>query len=330
MKSFKTIPRTALRPLDEPGDGWYVIEASGDFSNVVREGEEEREIIQHLTPEVLSRVAAAGVPAEGVPVDRDHFSLSPEHSSEAVGWVRDLAMCGDMLAGRIEWTSIGRPLVEGRVYKHFSTVYPLDEGSLNGSSFEPSRLVGLALTNQPNNSAGQPPIANAVKNCVSGKGAALLINNNNNAHQMNDIDAIKEALGLSPECSVEDVLSAIKGLQGAADEAAASEAETLLNSEGLDDLPEDEKEELKEGLFTNRGLALLAIKAIKNSRLAAKQQPAAANDARRYAGSPGKGKAAGDKSALVARAKQIANSERAAGRKCSFWKGLTMAKRESK
>ena len=40
----------------------------------------------------------------------------------------------------------------GRVYKHFSTVYPAPTAEqLASGTYVPERLIGLALTNQPNN-----------------------------------------------------------------------------------------------------------------------------------------------------------------------------------
>ena len=117
---MKEISTADLQPATAPGDGWYIIEAAGEHATRV----EEQELVQQLTPEALAAVAAAGVPAEGLPIDRDHLSLDSDNSTEAMGWVRELAMCGGNLAARIEWTSLGLPLIEGRVYKHFSTVYP--------------------------------------------------------------------------------------------------------------------------------------------------------------------------------------------------------------
>lgn len=154
---MKTIATSDLQPATTPGDGWYIIEAAGEHATRV----EDAELTQRLTPEVLAAVAAAGVPAEGLPIDRDHLSLDAENSTEAMGWVRELAMCGRNLAARIEWTSLGLPLITGRVYKHFSTVYPAPSAEqLAAGVYEPARLIGLALTNQPNNREGQPPITN--------------------------------------------------------------------------------------------------------------------------------------------------------------------------
>ncbi len=141
-----------------PGDGWFIIEAAGQHAAQI----DGQQFTQNLTAEVLAGVAAAGVPAEGLPIDRDHLSLDARNSTEALGWVRELAMCRGNLAARIEWTTLGLPLIQGRIYKHFSTVYPPDAEQVASGVYTPTRLIGLALTNQPNNKEGQPPITNSL------------------------------------------------------------------------------------------------------------------------------------------------------------------------
>lgn len=101
---------------------------------------------------MLARIAAAGVPEEGLFVDVEHESLEGG-SSAAKGWVKELAMCNGNPAARIEWTHEGLPLIQGKVYKHFSTVYHLPLIEQEGAVEEPQRLNGLTLTNLPNNDA---------------------------------------------------------------------------------------------------------------------------------------------------------------------------------
>ena len=80
-----------LQPLDAPGDGWYIIEAAGEFPTVVRVGDEKLTVTQRLTTEALERVAEAGVPPEGLLIDRDHLSRDNDKPTEAMGWGRELA-----------------------------------------------------------------------------------------------------------------------------------------------------------------------------------------------------------------------------------------------
>lgn len=166
---MKQISKEDLQPATTPGDGWYIIEAAGQHAT--RRGDVE--FTQNLTPEVLAGIVEAGVPSEGLPIDRDHLSLDARNSTEALGWLRELAMCDGNLAGRIEWTPLGLPLIQGRVYKHFSTVYPPPGEQLAGGEYRPERLIGLALTNQPNNKEGQPPITNSRERVGEVRGTRL-------------------------------------------------------------------------------------------------------------------------------------------------------------
>lgn len=147
---MKTITREELASQETPGDGWYVIEAAGDHPHrYPDENGQELEFMLHVPPEVLEAVAGAGVPEDGLLVDKDHLSHDLDKSTEAYGWVRELAVCEGDLAARIEWTPLGRPLVEGKVYKHFSTEYGFSLEEARSGSVSPTRLIGLALTNRP-------------------------------------------------------------------------------------------------------------------------------------------------------------------------------------
>ena len=96
------------------------------------------------------------------------LSNSLENPTEALGWVMQLRNRAGILEARIDWTGLGRPLVEGTVYKFFSTEYDRDacqtlgERTVGGKTYKlvrPLVLSGLALTNDPNNK-GQRPISN--------------------------------------------------------------------------------------------------------------------------------------------------------------------------
>lgn len=223
---MKEISPNELNSPEKPGDGWYIIESAGQHPH--------GEIMQNLTPEVLARVAAAGVPAEGLPVDKDHLSYQEDKTTEAMGWVRELAMCAGNLAARIEWTPPGLALVQGKVYKHFSTVYP---GAAEGCTmYEPERLIGLALTNQPNNAAGQPPITNSHANIFQPKqGAEAKTQTNTQTKTMNP--TILAKLGLAEGATDEEIIAAIDSLraqvaeaQNAAADAAAAEADIIAKT----------------------------------------------------------------------------------------------------
>lgn len=340
---MKTIEKTDLVPMDAPGDGWYHIESNEEHPAKVRSAAADgsgvtSDIVQVLDNAAMQAIVAAGVPEEGIPIDADHRGVpgvAEVPDTAAAGWVRELALFDDgagnmQLAGRIEWTPPGLELVAGRVYKHFSTVYRVDDEELaeplGGNRYRPLVLLGLALTNNPNNRMGQRPITNGLPSNLPTSTGVVEKTTKNENQDMNELEDIKKALGLAPEATAADCVGAIEVIKGEAAAAADSEAETLLNSEGLADLPEEEKKEIKEGLVTNRGLAMMTIRAFKERKA---QFAAAAEPQARYAkaGTPRTG-AKSTGSTIINRAKEIQKAERAAGRTCSFWKAHGMAKNE--
>lgn len=342
---MKEITQNELNSPEAPGDGWYIIEASGQHPH--------GEIMQNLTPDVLARVAAAGVPPEGLPVDKDHLSYQEDKTTEAMGWVRELALCGGDLAARIEWTPPGLALVQGKVYKHFSTVYP---GAAEGCTvYEPERLIGLALTNQPNNADGQPPITNTSRACDPAActgytvedyeedprfqpkhGAEAKTQTNTENKTMNP--TILAKLGLAEGATDEEVIAAIESLQAqvaeaenAAADAAAAEAESIINAEEAAadvKLEEDERKEAAEELISNRAHGLRFLRLLVNSK-----RPTAAP--RRYADkSTPETRAAlanrtpqkvDEKQAILNRANELCREAKAHGQ----YKPFTRAKREA-
>lgn len=134
--------------------------------------------------------------------------------------------------------------------------------SLGGNRYRPCRLVGLALTNRPNN-RGQRPITNR----ESGKPIT-----DNTSTNMEELKKIAEQLGLAQEATLEEILAAIATLQEATVEAQEAEAEAILNSEGAEDMTPEEKEIMKEQIITNRERAIKVLKNRAAARGKANQQ----------------------------------------------------------
>lgn len=259
----KRITPAELADKERPTDGWYIIEAAGNHpqSCVLPDGKEMR-FVQELTAEVLEAVAAAGVPEEGLYVDKEHEG-EMGGSSAALGWVKELAVCEGDLAARIEWTPAGRPMIEGKVYKHFSTVYPAKLSEMESGTVRPARLKGLTLTNRPNNKDGQPAITNTEPAAAPAKTSPANPDGKdqtqNNDQTMNP--KILAALGLAADAGDEEVLAAITALQedkqaaeDAATTAAEREAEAIVNSEEQAagcELTDEEKEKAKEQIVLN-------------------------------------------------------------------------------
>ena len=372
---MKQISKEDLQPATTPGDGWFIIEAAGQHAT--RRGEVE--FTQNLSPEVLAGIVEAGVPSEGLPIDRDHLSLDARNSTEALGWLRELAMCDGNLAGRIEWTPLGLPLIQGRVYKHFSTVYPPTGEQLAGGEYMPERLIGLALTNQPNNKEGQPPITNSRERVgeVRGTNDEVRMENSAPATQEWEEDEagylwtkeefsegevpeeaenkttekeptmyspeLLSALGLPEGATEADVLAAVQKLKQSAEvanaavkKAEAAEADAVINAaerENGVELSEEEKEEAKQHIITNRAHGLKYVGLLcrdKRPAAAATEQPVA--NTRRYAGKMplvNRSTPEDGEKAIANRAQQLCDEARAAGKHLGYFTAVEMARTEA-
>ena len=348
----KFITESDLQPQDSPANGWFIIETPGRYENTTTKGVH---VVQVISPQTLASIADAGVPPEGIPIDKDHLSLDRNNSSEAMGWVRELAICGQDLAARIEWTALGLPLIQGKVYKHFSTVYPVPrsfggepprqsgigshDAAEAGIVFTPQRLAGLALTNQPNN-AGAPAITNRASGSPypsAGTNEEKTTTPSNNT-DMNP--EILKALGLPEGATDEEVLSAITELtqkaqdaEAAAQAAAESEADQVIEAEekaANTQLDADEKAECKEQILANRKHGVNYTHLLCNS----KRKPAPASTGRRYEGKAPAGGLVANRTQdsredkIANRANEICAQERQAGRKPNYWTAKAQAERE--
>lgn len=356
----KHITESDLQPQDSPANGWFIIETPGRYENTTTKGVH---VVQVISPQTLASIADAGVPPEGIPIDKDHLSLDRNNSSEAMGWVRELAICtasgavpnpnpnpnslpaeAVSLAARIEWTALGLPLIQGKVYKHFSTVYPIDTPNPNPNpnspvAVTPQRLAGLALTNQPNN-AGAPAITNRASGSPypsAGTNEEKTTNPSNNT-DMNP--EILKALGLPEGATDEEVLSAITELtqkaqdaEAAAQAAAESEADQVIEAEekaANTELDADEKAECKEQILANRKHGVNYTHLLCNS----KRKPAPASTGRRYEGKAPAGGLVANRTQdsredkIANRASEICAQERQAGRKPNYWTAKAQAERE--
>lgn len=327
-KGMKEISENELEGQEMPGDGWFIIEAAGQHPARI----DGQQFTQNLTAEVLAGVAAAGVPAEGLPIDRDHLSLDARNSTEALGWVRELAICGGNLAARIEWTTLGLPLIQGRIYKHFSTVYPPDAEQVASGVYTPTHLIGLALTNQPNNKEGQPPISN--------RGLA----ENQNKKTMDYPAELLAALGLAEGASDEEVMGAVNTLNkrvadaeaASAAAAADAEADKLVNQEEKETgavLNEEERKEVKQQIVANREHGLKYMKLLCNSKRPQQVQTAPAEQPRRYADrsevKPVANRMTDGEQSIANRAMEICAEARKVGRPIDYYTGLKRARSEA-
>ncbi len=203
-----------LKPTSQiPADGWHQIEVPGEHIN------HGAQVVQVIDAKALTSILdqfstdAAEVNFPGLLVDRDHFSLDAEKPSEAMGWVTELRNRAGIMEARIDWTSVGRPLVEGKAYKFLSTVYePADVEKIgtrgvNGATYQlvrPLHLRRLALTNDPNSDGGEP-LSNRRPPSTSTDGNAAVLR------------SLREKLGLSPDASEAAVASGLHDIRARAD-----------------------------------------------------------------------------------------------------------------
>lgn len=276
---MKTIDKTELASMENPADGWYIIEAAGEHPKSIDLDNGRRlSFTQKLTTDALARIADTPIPPEGILIDYDHKSLT-ENSTCAMGWVKELALCDGDLAARIEWTSVGLAAVRDKQFKHFSTVYPAQtEEALRSGVYEPQQLNGLALTNCPNNADGQPPITNC--RAVGGDnfqpqyGAA--VKNKHTDTTMKYNPELLALLSLADGATDEEVLEAVRKLVADRDAAQAdavnAAAEAVINSEEAKEgaeLTEEERKDCKEAVIAN------SVRGVRYTQMLCREKKAA-------------------------------------------------------
>lgn len=88
-------------------------------------------------------------------VDKDHSSVKKgtDRDTSAMGWMHSFKKGIEGLWAKIKWTSIGRNLVENRVFRFLSPVF-----TLQGN--KPTNMLNVSLTNQPAFQDKAKPIIN--------------------------------------------------------------------------------------------------------------------------------------------------------------------------
>lgn len=261
-------PSILNRDSKLPEDGWYQFEVPGEHVN------ERARVIQVIDAKavdsIINRFTAEAKTQNfgGLLVDRDHFSLDDTKPTEALGWDLEMRNRAGIPEARIEWTAVGRPLVEGKVYKYFSSVYePRDverigERIVNGRTYQvvrPLRLDRLALTNDPNNKGGKP---------ISNRQPA----DADPAEKQETKTPMKKllaALGLAEDASEDSAVAALAQIKNRADSVAAlqKERDELVAAQVEADLEKykgviKNREAVKKALLANRASALEFLEAL--------------------------------------------------------------------
>ena len=160
-----------------PSDGWSQIEPAGLHPNKSAEVVQviDKKAIQSIV-EKFNADADAGTLSHGheMLLDNEHFSHNPDKETRAFGWATGLQARPEGIFSKIRWTNTGKAATDGGDYRFFSTEYdvtnlqnyeevpaseiPADiQARYSGWRFvRPLTLVGLTLTNRPNNKGSQP------------------------------------------------------------------------------------------------------------------------------------------------------------------------------
>lgn len=207
------------------------------------------EIVQHCDRAALEAVVA-GWKAAGskeILMDFEHKSETGKIDSDttAAAWISNLAVTDQGLVGDLKFTDAGADAVSSRRLRFLSPVFRLGEGD------RPIELHTVALTNTPN-----IPVR-----CVLNKAPVVTPKKENPK-----MDKIKEALGLAPEATDEDVLAKVTELKdaNAALNKEKEEADAARKDAEADAFAEEHKgvcnkEALKAAYLANKETAVALV-----------------------------------------------------------------------
>ena len=198
---------------DEGGNAVRVqLSPFGEYT--LNDGGRKDGTVQHCTREAFAALVAnwraAGSP--DVLVDVDHASARGG-TTEAAAWCNALEVGDDGLYGVFNLTPRGRELVENRAYRFVSPGWTLSEEGT------PTRLCSVALTNRPN-----LPVRPVVNAGGAGGQDPEGPNNQQEGTTSMDLTKIAAALGLTETATEDEILSAIKAMRDAREQAAEEAA----------------------------------------------------------------------------------------------------------
>jgi hypothetical protein len=146
-------------------------------------------------------------------LDLEHLSLnkqSPNYNPNAMGWFSLALKAGELWAVQVKGTDEGNERVDSKKQAYTSPFFAVDPKTKRVKC-----IINVALTALP---ATDKPMALVAANQVSGLMAFSTIGNNM------DLSALLELLGLPPEATLDDIVAAVKALQGGGAKPAAGDA----------------------------------------------------------------------------------------------------------
>lgn len=156
-------------------------------------------------PDAVIEATRAMQMAAGLPIDYDHatdFGAPEGRPAPAAGWIRELAIRTGALWGRVEWTARAADSIVAREYRYVSPVFQFDP-----KTGAVTRLLRAGLTNNPN--LHLTAIAAAQVAARNAKDQTMEI-------PVNEIQELRELLGLDPDASGADLLAKVRELRTAA------------------------------------------------------------------------------------------------------------------
>lgn len=148
----------------------------------------------------------------GILVDEEHFSLDHEKSSAALAWAKEIRQEADgSIWTRWDFTPKGRELWQSRTLVNRSPAFACTK---DGKDYRPCALMSIGMTNAPH-FKGLSTLAAA---------RAAEVNNNEGEIHM---EKIKQALGLSPGATDEEVVAACCDLRDMASAATQARDEAI-------------------------------------------------------------------------------------------------------
>lgn len=215
--------------FEPPADGWVQVLALGEFPNA------EAGIVQVCDDAAFESIVAdfrEQSRAENWPgmlVDYDHFSHQKDKPSGAAGWADAVERRGDGLWAHVRFTESGDKAVRGGEYRLLS---PVLSGfvEVEGTRKRPSKLIRLALTNDPNIQGMQP-----VSNRATGE------HKTQETKTMEYKEKLTDLLGLNRDASDGDIEKAMSDLET----EVANRKKAAEEADEKDEGDEDEDEEAK-------------------------------------------------------------------------------------
>lgn len=249
MNAIKLTNTTAEMPSSEVKPGGIIENVQicpvGDFPN----GDHQ----QHCTVEALQNVVKDWQKSgsKEILVDFEHNSESSEPNSDtsAAAWVSNVRVDPERgLVGDFKLTDVGAEAISNRRLRFLSVSW-----FVNKETHEPIRITSIALTNKPNIPVApvlnkeHPDTAN-----VEDKGNPIM-------------DKIKEALGLAPEATEEDVLNAIAAMVKKNKDAEQAALEKEADDFAEQNSKKCNKEVLKAQYLANKEVAIALVAGIPDA-----------------------------------------------------------------